>query len=293
MTIQSNDETMWAEIAKRIEAGEKQSVVAREFGMKFGKFRYQLRKFHERQVVSVENRIAAPEEAPKVVDPIANMSLTKRLVPDAIWNFGTKGSLFDESWDRKWSVSRLALFVQAPTVLHMYWEAEDQKKHLISKHFQTDWTQLPLYLQLYDVTDIYFDGTNANSSRAIRVHPENDNWYIHGVPSGRSYMADFGTVTLSGNFFTILRSNVVQSPPHPAQKRHGAPRFAPLHRNLSPKVSPWTEEQILPGGAMKFGYDTETVQYAQPNSQSTGSKTAPHPPYPDEFDGYTVGTRRQ
>ncbi|HEX3015733.1 MAG TPA: DUF4912 domain-containing protein [Desulfobacteria bacterium] len=128
-------------------------------------------------------------------------------------NFVSSEALNDETWTRTWQTNRIVLLVKEPTTLFCYWEVNDLLKDLISRHFQTDWHKLRLSVQLYDVTWIIFDGTNANSIRRISVDSLTDNWYIHEVAPGRNYIADFGVITASGQFFTIVRSNTVASPP--------------------------------------------------------------------------------
>ncbi|MDD4169100.1 MAG: DUF4912 domain-containing protein [Desulfotomaculaceae bacterium] len=122
-------------------------------------------------------------------------------------------SILDESWKRNWQVNRLVLLVKEPTTLFVYWEVDDSRKQLISDHFQCVWAELPFFLQVYDVTDLEFNGYNANFSFRIPVRPLSDHWVITGVQAERRYIVDFGTTTLTGGFFTIIRSNIEATPP--------------------------------------------------------------------------------
>ncbi|HWJ02045.1 MAG TPA: DUF4912 domain-containing protein, partial [Verrucomicrobiae bacterium] len=67
-------------------------------------------------------------------------------------------SLQDEYWTRTRQTNRLVLLVKDPATIFAYWEVNDLRKRLIREHFQADWLELPFFLQLYDVTDIRFDG---------------------------------------------------------------------------------------------------------------------------------------
>lgn len=160
-----------------------------------------------------------------------NESLKKRVGSLVAPNICSPGelnledSLLDESWQRCWQVNRLVLLVQAPTTLFVFWEVDDLRKQLISEHFQCDWTELPFFLQVYDVTDVIFNGYNENYSFRIQVHPLSDHWFITGVQPERCYQVDFGTTTLSGHFFTIIRSNIESTPP----SNHGR-KFEPYLR---------------------------------------------------------------
>lgn len=169
--------------------------------------------------------------------------------------------LFDDSWTRKWNVNRLVLMVRDPHRLFAYWEVDDLKKKLVSEHFQTEWDNLPFYLRIHDVTDLMFDGYNSHSVSLTRVHAQSDKWYLNEVSPERSYLADFGTTTSQGEFFALLRSNVVQTPPTPTFDMAPQVRFAPVH------------------GIRAVA---EAVQSAIP---------APRWPFEQDFDGYRLGSQ--
>lgn len=144
-------------------------------------------------------------------------------------------SLWDETWDRT-NLNGLMLMVKDPTTIFAYWEVDATRRALISEHFKSAWSNLPLYLQLYDVSDRIFNGENAHSVRRIQVHPDSDNFYIHDVESQRYYILDLGTLTLSGTFFSILRSNALQMPPQQTfQECKPYLRFDSIHDQLHPK----------------------------------------------------------
>ncbi|MCL6633324.1 MAG: DUF4912 domain-containing protein [Alicyclobacillus herbarius] len=284
------DETMWLEIARRIEAGEKQTQIARELGIKISAFRYRLRKFVNENVDSrdvdsrkeavatnslldvaelpTEGTVHNQQEAQP--DEVLDLNLRTKVTADVKDRNFFDERLFDDTWTRRWSVSRLVLLVKDPATVFAYWEVEEYKRQMVSRHFHTDWTRLPLYLRLYDVTEIDFQGDNAPDIRWIPVHPDADNWYVHGVRPGRSYLMDLGTMTSNGNFFTILRSNVVQTPPDRSYRGwYESVSFVPLAR-------------------------TNTHERQQVHIESHASVEQDLPPetanrpYPTEFDGYSV-----
>lgn len=128
-------------------------------------------------------------------------------VPDKL-----KDSLFDESWRRSWKAPRIKLLLKNPTTLFAYWELADWQRNLVSRHFQSEWKELPFLLNVYDVTSLLFDGYNAHTTQTIAVSPDSESWYIHNVTPGRVYIVSFGTTTLANHFFSILQSNSVQTP---------------------------------------------------------------------------------
>jgi uncharacterized protein len=295
MDRQQGHEVLWMQIAKRIEMGEKQKAIAQELGMKPGKFRYQLRKFLMQQQ-EVEAGTAATAESSRTEESC--LAPKKPLYDE---------TLFDESWTRRWSGSRLVLLVKEPTTVHAYWEVDEQKRHLVAKHFQSRFEHLPFYLRLYDVTNIDFDGINVHPTETIQVHSEIDNWYVHSARPLRRYLMDFGTTTLSGNFFTILRSNIVQTPPEPRDRHlHGTNQFAPIARksadepvkspvktpalqSMDKLSAPYAPHAPRPGQFMaKQLVSIADTSEEQPTTGGAQLVTTSLRPYPNEFDGYSV-----
>ncbi|MDF9410020.1 MAG: hypothetical protein A4E52_01182 [Pelotomaculum sp. PtaB.Bin013] len=176
-------------------------------------------------------------------------------------------SIMEESWKRNWQVNRLVLLVKEPTTIFVYWELNDLRKQLICEHFQRTWTELPLFLQVNDVTDLEFNGYNAHSSRRIPVHPLFDHLIISGVQAKRRYLVDFGTLTPQGGFFTIIRSNIEETPP--AHSDHGVGtglRFAAWPGPNS-NLDGLREKQLIKGPEKQVAWLTQFDGYslAQPD----------------------------
>jgi hypothetical protein len=106
----------------------------------------------------------------------------------------------------------LHAMVRDANTLFVYWEISNRRKWLVSRHFRCDWSVMPKILRLYDTTELYFNGSNANDSIDIETTPEATNWYIHGVHGNATYIVDFGTRNINGQFIPLLRSNVVMTP---------------------------------------------------------------------------------
>jgi hypothetical protein len=123
---------------------------------------------------------------------------------------------------------------------------KETRKQIICEHFQSDWHYLPLFLQCYDVTSLWFNGTYANEIRRVQVHPEDDHWYFNYLTPGHNYLVDFGTTTLTGHFFTILRSNIVElSRLDLIPQDHPTIRFDPLHSVSPSNIHPLSRETSL------------------------------------------------
>lgn len=237
-----NNQNLWQHIVQRIEAGESRRSIAQEFGITEAQFRYRLRKYLAKEQAVLANVAACGDE---------------------LQGNPYDETLFDESWKRTWQTNRIVLMLKEPNTLFVYWEVDNLRKSLLAEHFQTGWANMPLFLQLSDVTLIDFNGYNAVSTRRIQVNWNAENWYIHQVEPGRRYMADLGTTTLKGDFFCILRSNIVETPPWPRRGLQPSLQFAPAPRAANRELAAAAEqeqEQGRPGSmTMPDGFDGYTV----------------------------------
>jgi len=106
----------------------------------------------------------------------------------------------------------LALLVRDPHCIFAYWEFSDEQIELVAKEFECQWGQVPLLLRIYDLTGLNFKGDNEHSHFDISIHPLANNYYIKDVNSNNAYCVDVGVVPSYGQFITLIRSNVVQTP---------------------------------------------------------------------------------
>ncbi|MEM1502173.1 DUF4912 domain-containing protein [Domibacillus sp. 8LH] len=68
-----------------------------------------------------------------------------------------------------------------------------------------------LDLRIFDVTDIYFNGTNAHSMTCVKVNKEDGFWILKGLKSNRSYLCEIGYLTKNYSFWPILQSHPVHT----------------------------------------------------------------------------------
>ena len=275
-------EMEWPRILKRIEMGHPRRAIAADLGLTMGQFRYRLKKFLDTSPEEPDQPMAsASEREVSVTRDLAESQDRKSQVPP--WELRLtqhlQSSIFDESWSRDWNLDRLVLLCREPTVVFAYWSTSATRKDLVSRHFQSDWNQLPFFLRLYDVTDILFNGENAHSTREYPVKPQSDNWYMSNVEPDRDYVADFGTRTLEGRFFTLVRSAPVRTPRNGAGD--GPVYFRPLGfvESASPaNVILNTAQSVPETPAADLGLEDA--------EKSTREHEMGMPPYAAEFDGY-------
>ena len=182
-------------------------------------------------------------------------------------------SLYDTAWRNEWQMDRLVGLVRDPMTIFLYWEVSDSRKRLIGEHFQSSWTSLPFELLVYDtaVKAPHLDGAPLRRQAVI---PWQSRAYVRELAPGRSFVVDLAVKTIHGKSFTILRSEPVATPPLP-KPQCGTPRA------LFARVGERRAE--LRGRCLQ-----PTVSFTAPSVLGED----PEPPYPEQFDGYTVRPTR-
>ena len=107
---------------------------------------------------------------------------------------------------------KIILQVRDPRWVHSYWELRSQTIEGLKNKLGNDFYSAKKILRVYDVTNIIFDGFNANSFFDIQYNDFANSWYIDTNGPGRSWCVDLGLMLTNGRFITILRSNVVKTP---------------------------------------------------------------------------------
>jgi hypothetical protein len=106
----------------------------------------------------------------------------------------------------------LCAMVRNPKTVYLYWELSNTRKSFLEKNFGTDWSSIPKYLKIYHVTSIIFNGHNALREFEVPLPEMTNNWFITELEPNQTYVVELGIKTENGSFFTILRSNPIDTP---------------------------------------------------------------------------------
>ncbi|UOF90594.1 DUF4912 domain-containing protein [Fodinisporobacter ferrooxydans] len=206
------EDTMLKRILEMLEQGYKYSDIVRETGLSYGKIRYRIRK-HGNPHVSA----AIQEEEDKISYKQENQQAHQR-------------NIYEEHWTRERKKSGIFAVAKDSTTIFAYWFVKEDRRIWAEQFFQMNWYDIPVFLRVYDVTDIEFNGYNAHHTNEIPVHHHTDNWYIHNLQPGRNYIIDYGFRAPEQEFLTLLRSNCV-STPNVRTERYAQPglRFQAIH----------------------------------------------------------------
>jgi len=128
-------------------------------------------------------------------------------------NENQKVGFKDEGLPKHYNDTKLVILPRDPNFLYAYWEVSASTiGELSTKLRKQNFAQSSWVLRVYDVTDINFNGSNANKYFDIYIGSESDNWYINVLEVNRVWCVDLGLITPDGNFVFITRSNVISTP---------------------------------------------------------------------------------
>jgi hypothetical protein len=153
------------------------------------------RKIIEKPKKKVE--IKVKEKLKKVVKKVeAKVELKKPVIqekyPPTPW----------ETLPAEYGEDSIVLMTVDPNKLFTYWEAREDT---LAMH------EGNLNVRVYDVTDVEFVGTNANSYFDIAVSERIGSRYMDVSPE-KEFITDIGIINPEGIFITIARSNKVLTP---------------------------------------------------------------------------------
>jgi len=99
-----------------------------------------------------------------------------------------------------------------PMWIHMYWDFSEQTLTLIDR---LNSESKAIYLRIYDVTYIEFNGNNAHQVWEYDISTDVERKYYANVNNpNASYLCEIGYINDRGEFVTLLRSNLVRTPPN-------------------------------------------------------------------------------
>jgi hypothetical protein len=202
------------EIVRLKENGFTLKQIADQMDLSIGKVQYRLKKYHLTQ--NSRRKITKPSKVMEpIMEPIMEPNDTKRYEIPSQYN--------EDS---------MTAIIHSPNCFYLYWSLSNTKQQMVEHHLRSEWSNLPKIVKVYDISDMHFQGHNHHKSIEFPIPEVTNNWFVRDVDPNRTYIADFGTKTFDGSFFTILRSNPIETP------RSSNQFYTPRHSN---SVYKWKE----------------------------------------------------
>ena len=110
--------------------------------------------------------------------------------------------------------TKAVMLPRDPIWIYIYWEISKNTIEQIKSKYGHDFDPSNLTARVYDVTDVNFDGSNANKYFDISVNPNAMSWYINAGEFNRSWCVDIGYTLKNGEFITVARTNSMVMPRH-------------------------------------------------------------------------------
>ena len=108
---------------------------------------------------------------------------------------------------------RLVVMVRDPYWLHAYWELSRKSIERARVALGQYWHGARPVLR---VSEVLRDGATTSTRETVRdvdIHGGVNNWYIDVQNPPKSYQLDVGYLTTASRFYSLARSNVVNTPP--------------------------------------------------------------------------------
>jgi uncharacterized protein len=181
--------TMIEEIIKLREGGLSFRKIASQLNTTVGRVQYRWNKYVNSQENQIEEYVVEEK----------NQNEDSAFEQSTIDHSPTKGEL--------------QMKLVTPSKVIVYWEASKIPEKVISLFYNRKFEELVHIVRLYDVTDIIFTGKNEHHYYDIAVPYNKGHWFIKGLTANRSYVAELGVKFKEDDFFPVLRSNSIQTPP--------------------------------------------------------------------------------
>ena len=98
--------------------------------------------------------------------------------------------------------NKIVLLVRDPWWIFAYWEVLRCKEEDVVRKIESNGdASAKSVLRVYDVTDVSFNGKNANAFFDIDLKGLTANWYINVGTPDRSWVVDIGIVSKRGDFY--------------------------------------------------------------------------------------------
>ncbi len=108
--------------------------------------------------------------------------------------------------------TRIVVQVRDPYWMHSYWEISQDKINLVCRDLGSAINDARRILRVYDITNVIFNGSNANKYFDIDINDYANSWYINPQEAGRSFCVEIGFLLADGRFVMLARSNCVSMP---------------------------------------------------------------------------------
>jgi hypothetical protein len=108
-----------------------------------------------------------------------------------------------------YDINRVVILPVDPTFAFLYWEVREDTLNSMFQQFGYD---SKLTVRIYDVTNVEFNGLNANEWWDVEVYNRIGTWYLKHFKGDRNLVVDIGVLSSDGNYHVIHRSKTIYFP---------------------------------------------------------------------------------
>jgi len=108
-----------------------------------------------------------------------------------------------------YDINRIVVLPVDPTFAFIYWEVREDTLNSMLDQFGYN---SKLTIRIYDVTNVEFNGLNANEWWDVEAFNRIGNWYLRHYKGDRNLVVDIGLKSADGLFHVIHRSKAIYFP---------------------------------------------------------------------------------
>lgn len=104
------------------------------------------------------------------------------------------------------------LMAVGPCLAHVIWEIGADDINEVKRQCGNDLNNCQSILKFHDITESVFNGKHAHAFFEVIIDLKDKKLYVPLQKAGKSYVVELGFKTEDGQFFSIARSNVAETP---------------------------------------------------------------------------------
>ena len=158
--------------------------------------------------------VVAP--APQVKEPRkiaeAKQELPSRILSEKPFSVFIPDEDYNALFPSFYNETRIVLMARDSHWLFTYWEVNQDSVASMRENLGGSFDSAVPILRVCDVTNVIFDGGNANRSFDVRISEGSSSWYLHAGDPNRRWVVEIGMLLPDGRFVPYTRSNTIKTP---------------------------------------------------------------------------------
>jgi len=162
---------------------------------------------------------------------------------------------YDESLPQLYDKNMIGFFCQGPRKVFVYWELSLSQWEAVQREGGA-------FIRLYSASENQNSDYDYNLVSEIQPPPYTRNWYFDDLEPGSLYCFEIGVKLTDGNFFPLIKSDKIVTPPIP--RSDTAPKQKVIPEQPARASEPYQAVKKAAGVKMDINLDLMDVVQTMP-----------------------------